>query len=810
MDVLWKNLIYSVRMLLKKPGLTVVAIVAMGLGIGANTAIFSVVNTVLLQPLPYDQPEQLLRLATEQRNQALDGRGAFSTPDFLEVQQRSTTLEYVATFQGAGTVMTEGGDPERLLGAVVNADYFPLLRVKPILGRVFTREEDKPGAAPVILISHGLWQRRFGGDPNIVGRELNLGGKTTVIGVMPAGFEYPISDDNQDFWEPLFSASFMTKEVRESRANRFFQVIGRLKPGVTIEQAKADLDLLSRQIEQQSPESNTNLIFNAVSMHEDITRDYRSALLVLLGAVGLVLLIACANVANLLLARAAARQKEVAIRMALGASRSRIASQLLTESVLLSLAGGLVGLLLASWGMKLLVAYGPADVPRLHDVSLDRYVLFFTFGVATLTGVLFGLAPALNVSKPDPGNILKETGRGAAQGARNWMRSALIVSEVALSLMLLVGAGLLINSFWRLLQTDAGFDPKGVLALDIPLSRATYTKDEQRSAAFEQLIGRMKTLPGVRDVSLVSNVPMTDFDYELSFQVEGREPYKPGEEAVADYTVVGADYFRTMNIGLLRGRVFTEHDTANSPQVMVVSNAFVRQYFPNEEPIGRRIVFDGNDKTAREIVGVVADVRRNGLDVNVQPEMYVSHVQKPERRLNVVIRTEAEDALQLAQAARAEVKAFDPNQIIWRTQTLDQLLSTSVAPRRFNMLLLGIFAGVALVLAAVGLYGVMSYSVSWRTREIGIRMALGARRADVLRLVVRQGMTMTLIGLALGLVGAFSISRVLRGLLHGVSPTDPLTFVAVSIVLLAVALLACLVPARRATRVDPIIALRTE
>jgi putative ABC transport system permease protein len=810
MDVLWKNLIYSVRMLLKKPGLTVVAIVAMGLGIGANTAIFSVVNTVLLQPLPYDQPEQLLRLATEQRNQALDGRGAFSTPDFLDVQQRSTTLEYVATFQGAGTVMTEGGDPERLLGAVVNADYFPLLRVKPILGRVFTREEDKPGAAPVILISHGLWQRRFGGDPNIIGRELNLGGKTTVIGVMPAGFEYPISDDNQDFWEPLFSASFMTKEVRESRANRFFQVVGRLKPGVTIEQAKADLDLLSRQIEQQSPESNTNLIFNAVSMHEDITRDYRSALLVLLGAVGLVLLIACANVANLLLARAAVRQKEVAIRMALGASRSRIASQLLTESVLLSLAGGLVGLLLASWGIKLLVAYGPADVPRLHDVSLDRYVLFFTFGVATLTGVLFGLAPALNVSKPDPGNMLKETGRGAAHGARNWMRSALIVSEVALSLMLLVGAGLLIHSFWRLLQTDAGFDPKGVLALDIPLSRATYTKDEQRSAAFEQLIGRMKTLPGVRDVSVVSNVPMTDFDYELSFQVEGREPYKPGEEAVADYTVLGADYFRTMNIGLLRGRVFTEHDTVNSPQVMVVSNAFVRQYFPNEEPIGRRIVFDGNDKTAREIVGVVADVRRNGLDVNVQPEMYVSHVQKPERRLNVVIRTEAEDALQLAQAARAEVKAFDPNQIIWRTQTLDQLLSTSVAPRRFNMLLLGIFAGVALVLAAVGLYGVMSYSVSWRTREIGIRMALGARRADVLRLVVRQGMTMTLIGLALGLVGAFSISRVLRGLLHGVSPTDPLTFVAVSIVLLVVALLACLVPARRATRVDPIIALRTE
>ena len=810
MDVVWKNLVYSVRMLLKKPGLTAIAIIAMGLGIGANTAIFSVVNTVLLKPLPYDHPEQLLRLATEQRNQALDGRGAFSVPDVLDVQQRSTTFEHVASVQGTGTVITEGGDPERVLGAAVSADYFPLLRVKPILGRVFTREEDKPGAAPVVLLSEALWKRRFGGDPNVIGREIDLGGKTTVLGIMPAGFQFPINDETQDFWEPLFSAQFLTKEMREERANRFLFMFARLKQGTTIAQAKADLDLLSRQIEQQSPESNTNVMFNAVSMHEDLTRDYRRALLVLLGAVGLVLLIACANVANLLLARAAARQKEVAIRMALGASRRRIASQLLTESVLLSLAGGAVGLLLASWGMDLLVAYGPADVPRLHDVSLDRYVLLFTFGVAMLTGVLFGLAPALNASRPDPGRMLNESGRGAAQGGRNWMRSGLIVSEVALSLMLLVAAGLLIHSFWRLLQTDPGFDPKGVLALDIPLSRATYTKPEQRSAAFQQLIGRMKALPGVRDVSVVSNVPLTDFDVEVSFQIEGREPYKPGEEAVADYTIAGSDYFRTMNINLLRGRVFTDQDTTNSPQVMVVSNAFVKRYFPNEDAIGKRIVFDDNDKTVREIVGVVADVRRNGLDADVQPEMYLSHIQNPERRMNLVIRTEARDASQLIPAARAEVKAFNPNQIIWRAQTLEQLLSTSVAPRRFNMLLLGIFAVVALVLAAVGLYGVMSYSVSWRTREIGIRMALGAKRADVLRLVVRQGMTMTLIGLALGLVGAFSISRVLQGLLYGVSSTDPVTFIAVSIMLLVVALLACLVPARRATRVDPIIALRTE
>ena len=810
MDVLLKDLVYSLRMLLKRPGLTLVAIIAIALGIGANTAIFSVVNTVLLQPLPYDEPQQLVMLATEQRNQALDGRGTFSIPDLLDLQQSSKTLEYVSAIQGSGTMITEGGEPERVLGAAVNADYFPLLRVKPELGRAFTRDEDKPGAPPVIVLSHALWQRRFGGDPNIIGREVNVGGKATVIGIMPPGFKFPISDEPQDYWEPTFAGSFITKEMREQRANRFLSVIGRLKPGVTVEQAKADLDLLSRQIEQQSPESNTNIIFNAVSMHEDITRDYRSALLIMLGAVGLVLLIACANVANLLLARAATRQKEVAIRMALGASRRRIASQLLTESLLLSLAGGVLGLLLASWGMQLLVAYGPADVPRLREVGLDRYVLFFTAFVSTITGVLFGLAPALQATKPDPGNTLKQDGRGLTHGGRNRMRAVLIVSEVALSLMLLAGAGLLINSFWRLLRTDAGFNPKSVVGLDIPLSIATYKTGEQRAAAFQQLIDRMKTVPGVRDASVASNIPWIDRDIELSFQVEGRAPYKPGEEAVADYNVAGAGYFRTMDISLLRGRVFTDSDNATAPKVMVVSNAFVQRYFPNEDPIGRRIVFDGNDKTAREIVGVVGDVHRQGLDRNVQPEMYVSFVQRPERRLNVVVRTEASNASELIPALRAQVKAFDPNQIIWRTQTFEELLGKSVAPRRFNMMLLGIFAGVALILAAVGLYGVMSYSVSWRVHEIGIRMALGANRANVLGLIVRQGMTLTLIGLAVGLVGAFLLSRVMTSLLYGVSPTDPLTFAGVSLVLLSVAVLACFIPARRATRVDPIVALRTE
>ncbi|HEX6730555.1 MAG TPA: ABC transporter permease [Pyrinomonadaceae bacterium] len=810
METLWKSLTYSVRMLLKRPSLTIVAIIAIGLGIGANTAIFSVVNAVLLRPLPFDQPEQLVMISTETRNAALDGRGAFSVPDLLDVQARSTSLEYVATVQRSGTVVTEGGEPERIFGAVVSADYFRLLRAKPILGRVFTRDEDKPGGPAVIVLSHSLWQRRFAADPNIIGREVDLGGKSIVIGVLPAGFEFPISDQNQDYWEPIMSAAFLTQQSREERADRFLDVIGRMKPGVTVEQVKADLDVLSRQIEQQSPKSNTDIIFNAVSMHEDITRDYRPALLVMLGAVGLVLLIACANVANLLLARAAAREKEVAIRTALGASRGRIAAQFLIESLLLSLVGGAVGLLLASWGVRMLVAYGPADVPRLQDVGLDGSVLAFTFGASILTGILFGLFPAWHASKPNPNNTLKDSGRGPTQTGRSRMRSALIVSEVALSLMLLVGAGLLINSFVRLLKTNAGFNPNGVLAMDIPLSRTKYPKPEQQAAQFQQLLERMKSVPGARDVALVSNVPLSDFDIELSFNVEGRPPYKPGQELTSDYTVASADYFKAMDITLQRGRVFSDQDTKGSPEVLVVSEAFVRRYFPNEDPIGRRIVFDGADKTPREIVGVVGDVRRNGLDIDVQPEVYVSYLQRPDRRLNVIIRTDLPDAAPLIQPARAEVRAFDSNQIIWRTQTLDQMLSTSVAPRRFNMLLLGIFAAVALVLAAVGLYGVMSYSVSWRTHEIGIRMALGAQRADVLRLVVRQGMTMALIGLGLGVVGALSLSRVLTRLLHGVSPTDPLTFIGVSVVLLGVALLACLLPARRATRVDPIVALRTE
>ena len=812
METIWSNIRYSIRMLAKKPGLTLAAIVAIALGVGANTTIFSVVNTVLLQPLPYEEPDKLLMLSTDLRGETQTGPGTFSFPDFFDIQNRASSLQYVATWQRSGTVITEGGEPERVIGASVTADYFPVLRAKPVLGRVFTRDEDKEGGPSVIVLSHHLWQKRYGGDREIIGREINLGGKTTVIGVMPAGFQFPISNEKQDYWEPLLSERSVTKADRETRDARSLGVIARLREGQTIAQARSELDAIGRQIAEQSPDSNTNISFSALSMHEVVTGDYRPALLVMLAAVGLVLLIACANVANLLLTRAMARQREIALRTALGASRGRIMGQLLTESVILSIVGGLVALLLAAWGLQLLITYGPADVPRLQQVQLDKYVMGFTFGISVVTGVLFGLIPAWQASRPDPGTALKTGGPRSSEGGRSRVRSALIIAEVALSLMLLVGAGLLMRTFASLLNTDPGFETKGVVALDLPLSRTKYPEPENQAAAFQQLVQAAKSVPGVTHASVISNVPLSGNHIQITFKIDGREPFLPGEEPSADYTIAGPDYFRTLNIPLLRGREFTDQDTANSPRVMVVSDAFARQIFPHEDPIGKRIILEDveADHPPAEIIGVVGDVRRRGFDIKAEPEFYLSHLQKPERRLNLVMRSETINAAQFVAAARQAVKTWDANQLIWRTQTLDELVDRSLAARRFNMMLLGVFAGVALLLAAVGLYGVMSYSVTWRTQEIGIRMALGAQRADVLKLIVGQGMLLTLIGVVIGLGAAFALSRLLASLLYGVSPTDVFTFSAVSILLTVVALIACLIPARRAMKVDPIVALRFE
>ncbi|HVF41692.1 MAG TPA: ABC transporter permease, partial [Pyrinomonadaceae bacterium] len=629
----------------------------------------------------------------------------------------------------------------------------------------------------------------------------------TVIGVMPEGFEYPFRADRQDFWEPL---NDRPAPDREQRDNHSYRVIARMKPGVTIEQANAELDTISRRLEQQYPDSNATVLVGAASMHEEMTRDVRPALLILLGAVGLVLLIACANVANLLLARAAGRQREMAIRTALGASRWRVVRQLLVESLLLALAGGACGLLLALWGTDVLVAAGPADIPRVRQAGLDARVLGFTLLVSVATGVIFGLVPALQASRTDLTGGLKEGSRSSTEGLRrNRFRSALVVAEVAVSLVLLIGAGLLIRSFVALIRTDPGFDPARVVALDLPLSRQRYDTEEKQTAFFAQLVGRVRAMPGVEAAGVVNNLPLGNSVDELTFNIEGRPPFAPGAMPQAHYTVVSPGYFEALKIPLRSGRMFTEHDDARSPNVMLVGEALARKVFAGENPVGRRLITDAAVPPF-EIVGVVGDARRTSLAAEAEPEFYVPFAQAATRRMNLVVRSGAGDPLALTSSLRGAVTELDKDQLIWQTRTLDQLVSASVAGRRFNMTLLGLFASVAMLLAALGLYGVMAYSVTRRTHEIGVRMALGARGSDVLRMVVGQGMRLALLGVAIGLAAAFAVTRVLASLLYGVTTTDPLTYAGLAALLASVAFLASYLPARRATKVDPMEALRYE
>jgi len=629
----------------------------------------------------------------------------------------------------------------------------------------------------------------------------------TVIGVMPSGFEYPFRADRQDFWEPLNDRPTPDREQRDSHS---YYVIARTKPGVTVGQANAELDTISRRLERQYPDSNAAVVVAGASMHEELTRDVRPALLILLGAVGLVLLIACANVANLLLARAAGRQKEMAIRTALGASRWRVVRQLLVESLLLALAGGALGLLLALWGTDVLVAAGPADIPRVSQAGLDARVLAFTLLVSVLTGVAFGLVPALQASRPDLTGALKEGSRGSTEGLRrNRFRSALVVAEVATSLVLLIGAGLLMRSFVRLMQTDPGFDPARVVALDIPLTRQRYDTPEKQDAFFAQLLSRVRAAPNVEAAGVVNNLPFGNSVDQLEFDIEGRPPSAPGSKPLAHYTVVSPGYFDALKIPLRSGRTLTEHDDARSPRVALVGEALARKFFAGENPVGRRIVPD-ESVPPLEIVGVVGDARRTSLASEAEPEFYVPFGQAAQRRMNLVVRTGAGDPLALASSLRGAVAELDKDQLIWQTRTLDHLVSASVASRRFNMTLLGLFAGVAMLLAALGLYGVMAYSVTRRTHEIGVRMALGARGGDVLRMVVGQGMRLAALGVAIGLAAAFAVTRVLASLLYGVTTTDPLTYAGLAALLASVAFLASYLPARRATKVDPMEALRYE
>ncbi|HZT60330.1 MAG TPA: ABC transporter permease [Pyrinomonadaceae bacterium] len=812
MRTLWQDVRYGLRTLSKNPGFTAVAVLALALGIGANSAIFSVVNAVLLNPLPFPEEGQLLRLGEGTRGQALAERGSFSFPDYRDVRAQARTLAHVAAFWNSGAILTgEGLEEEQLHGADVSPEYFAVLGERPELGRVLTDEDNHPDADAVV-ISHSLWQRRFGGRRDVLGQQLKLGGSTmTVVGVMPAGFEYPFRTAHQDFWEPLDDRPTPAREQRDSRS---YNIIARMKPGVTVEQANAELDTISRRLEQQYPDSNTTVLIAGASMRDDVTRDVRPALLILLGAVAFVLLIACANVANLLLARATARHKEIAVRTALGASRWRIVRQLLVESLLLALAGGAAGLLLAVWGADVLVAASPSDIPRVEQVGLDARVVIFTLLVSALTGVAFGLVPALQASKTELTGALKEGGRGATEGfRRNRARSLLVVAEVALSLVLLIGAGLLIRSFVRLMQTDPGFDPSRVIALDIPLSRQRYDTEQKQAAFFNQLVERARQLPGVEAAGLVNNLPLTHNVDELTFNIAGRPPFPPGAEAEANDTVVSPGYFEAMKIPLREGRMFSAQDGPNAPRVMLVSEALARKYFAGQNPVGQRLVIDydaplGN--VTYEIVGVVGDARRASLEAAAEPEFYVLNEQLPQRRLNLVVRTSAANPASMAAALRGAVAELDKEQTVWQTRTLDQLVSASVAARRFNMALLGVFAAVALALAALGIYGVMAYTVTRRTHEVGVRMALGASRGDVLRLIVGQGMALALAGVAVGLAAAFAVTRVLAGLLYGVTTTDPLTYACLALLLAAIAFVSCYLPARRATKVDPGVALRYE
>ena len=802
METLIQDVRYGVRVMRKRPWFTAVVVLTLALGIGANTAIFSVVNAVLLRPLPYRNAERLVWVSGNVRGGT--NRASVSPPDYVDYRAQNTVFEEFAASTSVPfpVNLTGAGEPERLTGSRVTANYFRAFGVEPALGRGFGADEERAGPTPVAVLSDGLWLRRFGGDPSVVGKTLTLDGKAvTVVGIAPPEFQYPAG---AELWLPL---DFDDPEMK-IRAAHFLRPIGLLKNGVTIEQAKAETDLIARRLEEQYPETNERWSLNLVPLEEQVVGGVRTSLWVLLGAVGFVLLIACANVSNLMLARAAARRRELALRTALGASRWRVARQQLVESVLLSLAGGALGLLLAVWGVDVLAALGAGDIPRSREIGVDGRVLAFTAALSVLTGLAFGLLPALRASRPDLNEVLKDAGRGTSGPGRGRVRSALVVSEIALSLVLLIGAGLLVKSFVGLLSVNPGFDPASVLTLRINLARARYPKPEQAEAFFGDLQRRVAGLPGVEAAGMVSELPLSGQPNDMYFYVAGRPPQTADQKVTADYRRVNQDYFRAMRIPVLRGRDFTEQEVTGNAQVVVINETLARNFFPDEDPLGRRLVIDFGNQEEFEVVGVVGDVRHRALDGEVYQMMYV-----PTLRIggtNLVVRTSSADPLALATAVRGEVAAVDKDQPVSGVRTLEEVVAGSVAQQRFRTLLLAVFAGVALLLAGVGIYGVIAYSVTHRTHEIGIRMALGAGAADILKMVVGQGMALALAGIAVGLLAALALTRVLSSLLFGVTATDALTFATVSLLIAAVALLACLLPARRATKVDPMIALRYE
>ncbi|HKP86340.1 MAG TPA: ABC transporter permease [Blastocatellia bacterium] len=819
MEKLFQDLRYGIRVLAKSPGLAFVAIITLALGIGANTAIFSVVNAVLLRPLPYEHPERLaLVWETNPKIQIGFDLLPASAGSFTDWRNQSQSFEDLSLVSGTAFNLTGTTVPEKLTGASVSASFFKLLGVEPAVGRTFTEEEDRAGANRVVVISHSLWQSRWAGDPDIVGKTLTLDNNSyTVIGIMPKGFNYPKATDLPSYFQlpprtELWTPMALTNELSINRGNHNYGVLARLKPGVTIEQAQSEMTAISQDAEQKYPIA-AGWGAKVVSLEEQSIGDIRLILLVLLGAVGFVLLIACANVANLLLARATSRQKEIAIRTALGASRLQIIRQLLTESMLLALLGGGFGILMAVWGIDALLALSPGNLPRIDEVNIDVAVIGFTFASSLLTGVIFGLAPAVQVSKTNLHEFLKEGARGSTGGGRaNRVRSLLVVSEIALSLILLIGAGLMIRSFVRLMNVNPGFNPQNVLTMQIFLPQSKYSQDRDRTAFFKQVINRVEALPGVETAGAITHLPLSGMEESGNFSIEGRDSEASAAAlTTADIRAISPNYFRTMGIPIMMGRDFTEADSEQSAPVAIISESMAARYFPGEDPIGKRIkrgsaVANYNWPT---IVGVAADVKHSALEKQSRPHLYFPYLQSPFGYMVIVARTSTNPE-SLATAASKAVWAVDKDQPVSNVKTMDHYLSEAVASRRFYMTLLGVFASVAMVLAAVGIYGVMSYSITQRTHEIGIRMALGAAERDVLKLVVGQAMLLAAVGVGIGMIASFALTRVLSSFLYGVTATDPLTFLAVSALLAGVALGACLVPARRAMKVDPMVALRYE
>ena len=805
-----QDLRYGVRMLGKKPGFTLVAVLTLGLGIGANTAIFSVVNAVLLNPMPYREPDRLVQFW--ETNPLKNWTQATVAPaNLFDWQKQSQSFDEIAAYMGsdksgpgiAGLQLTGGGEPERVKALFVTGNVFSVLGVDAMIGRPLREEETWQGKHTVVVLSHALWQRRFGGDPGIVGQNISLNGRNReVVGVMAPDFYFPSKEI--EMWVPM---GWNHEQIAQLRRPHFLRAVGRLKAGVTTEQARAEMTTIASRLEEQYPDTNTQMSVGLGSLKEWIVGDTRLPLMLFLVAVGLVLLIACGNVANLLLARAAARTREVAIRTALGARRGRIVRQLLTESLMLALVGGAFGVLLAVWSKDLLVAFSPGNIPRLEEASLDARVLGFTVGLTLLTTLLFGLVPALQASKPDLVATLKEGGqKGGSQGGR--VRNGLVIAEVALALVLVIGAGLMIRSFLRLQRVDPGFNPNNVLMLSVALPGAKYPEDSQAITFFEQAEQRIRALPGVVDVGAANVAALKGSGYTNDMTIEGRPP----EDYVREirHKTITPDYFRTMGIQLLSGRFFDQSDNAKSPTI-IVNEAFARRCFPGEDAVGMRVKFAKPTEagTWETIVGVVRSEKQDSLSAEPKPEAYKSHLQETQSAMTLVVRT-AGDPRSLIGAVREEIRAIDRDLPPYNVNTMDGVLYESLVRERFTTLLLIVFAGLAVTLASVGIHGVMSYAVTQRTHEIGIRVALGARRQDIFRQIIGGAMRLAGIGVGLGLVAAFALTRMMASLLYAVGATDPLTFVVISVLLLSVSLLASYIPARRATNVDPMLALRYE